>query len=177
MQRLSLVPPPAARLAGVAFLPSKEQRSNKSRRQIPLPVDCGFSDLGHKGCRQYMAEPRNGHFKLLLTRKNYLAPALTPILSLYIPSCPILRVGFGQLCQLFDTWGPWEADERARSRRGTRWRSSSARTRTRWTRRGGYPSRLRSARRLPASPIRGSWPSRRTAPMRWRAAASTFWNC
>src|SRR3546814_300495 len=102
------------------FCPWKEQRSNKSRRQVPLPVDCGFSDLGHKGCRQYMAKPRNGHFKLLLTRKNYLFPALTPILSHDIPNCPILRVGFGQLCQLFDTWGPWEADERARSRRGTR---------------------------------------------------------
>src|SRR3546814_9291695 len=86
-------------------------------------------------------------FKLLLTRDNYLCVALTPMLSHDIPNCPILRAGYGKPCQLFDVVGATDADKRARSSRGREWRSSSARTRTRWTRRGGFPSRLRSALR------------------------------
>src|SRR3546814_14024275 len=89
-----------------------------------------------------MGRPRNDHFKLLLTRDNYLCVALTPMLSHDIPNCPILRAGYGKPCQLFDVVGATDADKPARSRRGREWRSSSARTRTRWTRRAGFPSRL-----------------------------------
>src|SRR3546814_19626607 len=89
--------------------------SDLARFDCPLLVV--FLTSPTRGASYYMGRPRNDHFKLLLTRDNYLCVALTPMLSHAIPNCPILRAGYGKPCQLFDVVGATDADQRADRKR------------------------------------------------------------
>src|SRR3546814_4173189 len=90
-------PPRSTRTATLCPDTTRCRSSSNARFDCPLLVV--FLTSPTRGASYYMGRPRNDHFKLLLTRDNYLCVALTPMLSHDIPNCPILRAGYGKPCQ------------------------------------------------------------------------------
>src|SRR3546814_14103906 len=120
-------PPRSTRTATLCPDTTRCRSSSNARFDCPLLVV--FLTSPTRGASYYMGRPRNDHFKLLLTSDNYLCVALTPMLSHDIPNCPILRVGYGKPCQLFDVVGETDEEKRACIHTGRDRRSAEEGTR------------------------------------------------